>query len=40
MAPSVVLGVRGTPSENIEVEAVCTLDEVSEGVRTNTSLED
>lgn len=36
MALSVVLGERGTPPENIEVEAVCTLDEVSEGFRITT----
>jgi lipoyl-dependent peroxiredoxin len=36
MALSVVLGERGVPPENIEVEAVCTLDEVSEGFRITT----
>ena len=36
MALSIVLGERGTPPENIEVEAVCTLDEVSEGFRITT----
>ena len=33
MALSLVLEQRGTPPENIEIEAACTLDEVSEGFR-------
>ena len=36
MALSLVLGERGTPPENIDVRAVCTLDEVAEGFRITT----
>ena len=36
MALSLVLQQRGTPPENIDVEAACTLDDVSEGFRITT----
>lgn len=36
MALSLVLGERGTPPESIDVQAACTLDEVSEGFRITT----
>jgi lipoyl-dependent peroxiredoxin len=36
MALSLVLGERGTPPENIDVEATCVLDDVSEGFRITT----
>ena len=36
MALSLVLGERGTPPENIDVQAACTLDRVAEGFRITT----
>lgn len=36
MALSLVLAERGKPPENIEVEATCVLDDVSEGFRITT----
>ena len=36
MALSLVLAERGTPPQNIEVEATCVLDDVSEGFRITT----
>ena len=36
MALSLVLAERGTPPENIDVQAACTLDAVSEGFRITT----
>lgn len=36
MAFSLVLAERGTPPENIDVEATCVLDDVSEGFRITT----
>lgn len=36
MALSLVLGERGTPPESIDVQAACTLDQVSEGFRITT----
>ncbi len=36
MALSLVLAERGTPPENIDVQAACTLDRVSEGLRITT----
>ncbi len=36
MALSLVLGERGTPPENIDVQAVCTLDEVRGGFGITT----
>jgi osmotically inducible protein OsmC len=36
MALSLVLQQRGTPPENIEVEAAYTLDDVPEGFRITT----
>ena len=36
MALSLVLGERGTPPENVEVEAECTLDNTPEGFRITT----
>ena len=36
MALSLVLQQRGTPPENIDVQAACTLDDVSEGFRITT----
>jgi osmotically inducible protein OsmC len=36
MALSLVLAERGTPPENIGVQAACTLDAVSEGFRITT----
>jgi osmotically inducible protein OsmC len=36
MALSLVLAERGQPPENIEVEATCILDDVSEGFRITT----
>ena len=36
MAPSLVLGERGTPPESIDVQTTCALDAVSEGFRITT----
>jgi osmotically inducible protein OsmC len=36
MALSLVLAERGRPPENIEVEATCVIDDVSEGFRITT----
>ncbi len=36
MALSLVLQQRGTPPENIDVQAACTLNDVSEGFRITT----
>ncbi|HJQ30436.1 MAG TPA: OsmC family peroxiredoxin [Rubrobacter sp.] len=36
MALSLVLAEEGTPPENIDVEATCVLDDVSEGFRITT----
>jgi lipoyl-dependent peroxiredoxin len=36
MALSLVLDERGTPPENIDVEATCVLDDISEGFRITT----